>query len=230
MSTVKELVRDNLVRLRKEKGLTQLELSMRINYSDKAISRWETGEVTPDVETLASLAALYDVPISVFFLPPDGTLTKAERRAEKDAVKRARRARKEREKEEKKQRRENPDREAEEPLLSRRIAYLIIELCFLWTAVLCLFFVTNSLSVGGAWCVFVWGVPLSTMILLAFFHTSEHKRVFHIIFGSLFLWSLLAAIYLQIARWTLFPIFFLGLPAQALILLLPALRRGKAKK
>ena len=58
---VKETVKDNLVRLRREHKLTQLELSEKINYSDKAISRWETGEVTPDVETLEQLARLYDV-------------------------------------------------------------------------------------------------------------------------------------------------------------------------
>lgn len=67
MENIREQIRVNLVKLRKEHKLTQLELSERIGYSDKAISRWETGEVCPDVETLNSLAELYEVPISVFF-------------------------------------------------------------------------------------------------------------------------------------------------------------------
>ena len=67
MENIKEIIRDNLVKLRKDHKFTQLELSEKIGYSDKAISRWETGETTPDVETLNSLAELYNVPISFFF-------------------------------------------------------------------------------------------------------------------------------------------------------------------
>ena len=67
MENIKEIVRENLVKLRKERKLTQIELSQKIGYSDKAISRWETGEVTPDVETLNSLAELYNIPIAAFF-------------------------------------------------------------------------------------------------------------------------------------------------------------------
>ena len=67
MENIKEIVRENVVSLRKENKLTQLELSQKIGYSDKAISRWETGETTPDVETLSVLAKLYNVDISYFF-------------------------------------------------------------------------------------------------------------------------------------------------------------------
>lgn len=67
MENIREIVRENLVKLRKERKLTQIELSQKIGYSDKAISRWETGEVTPDIETLYSLAELYGIPIAAFF-------------------------------------------------------------------------------------------------------------------------------------------------------------------
>ena len=67
MANVKETVRANLVKLRKERKMTQMELAEKIGYSDKAISRWETGEVNPDIETLDKLADLYEVDISVFF-------------------------------------------------------------------------------------------------------------------------------------------------------------------
>lgn len=67
MANVKETVRENLVKLRKEHKWTQMELAEKIGYSDKAISRWETGEVNPDIETLDKLAELYEVDISVLF-------------------------------------------------------------------------------------------------------------------------------------------------------------------
>ena len=64
---IKETVRENLIKLRKEHKFTQIELAERIGYSDKAISRWETGEVNPDIETLEKLAELYGIDITVFF-------------------------------------------------------------------------------------------------------------------------------------------------------------------
>ena len=53
----------NLVALRKNAGLTQSELAEKLNYSDKAISKWERGESFPDVETVKRIADLYDVSI-----------------------------------------------------------------------------------------------------------------------------------------------------------------------
>lgn len=38
-----------LSQLRKEKGLTQMQLAQQLNVTDKAISRWETGKNFPDI-------------------------------------------------------------------------------------------------------------------------------------------------------------------------------------
>ena len=38
---LKNRVGANIARLRKSRGLTQAELAERINYSDKAVSKWE---------------------------------------------------------------------------------------------------------------------------------------------------------------------------------------------
>ncbi len=67
MGTLKDIVCKNLISLRKEHNLTQVDLSKKINYSDKAISRWEKGEVTPSLEILESLAEIYKVAPSYFF-------------------------------------------------------------------------------------------------------------------------------------------------------------------
>ena len=53
---LKSRVGANIARLRKARGLTQAELAERINYSDKAVSKWERAESLPDVLTLISLA------------------------------------------------------------------------------------------------------------------------------------------------------------------------------
>lgn len=50
--------------LRKEKKLTQKELAEKINVSDKAISRWETGKGYPDVTSLVSLSEYFDVSVN----------------------------------------------------------------------------------------------------------------------------------------------------------------------
>ena len=61
MKSIREIISTNITKLRKKCGLTQVELSKRINFSDKAVSRWEKGEVLPDVETLQVLAHEFGV-------------------------------------------------------------------------------------------------------------------------------------------------------------------------
>lgn len=53
-----------LSQLRKEKGLTQLQLAEKLNVTDKAISRWETGKNFPDIEIFEDLSKVLDVSIS----------------------------------------------------------------------------------------------------------------------------------------------------------------------
>ncbi len=53
-----------LTQLRKEKGLTQLQLAERLNVTDKAISRWETGKNYPDIEIFESLSQALGVSVS----------------------------------------------------------------------------------------------------------------------------------------------------------------------
>ena len=61
MENVKETIAKNLVELRKSKKITQQELARRLNYSDKAISRWEHAETLPDIETLCRICDIYGV-------------------------------------------------------------------------------------------------------------------------------------------------------------------------
>ena len=50
-----------IYKLRKEKGLTQLQVAKQLNVSDKTISKWERGLGCPDVSLLAGLSKLFEV-------------------------------------------------------------------------------------------------------------------------------------------------------------------------
>ena len=56
---LKAIVAKNLVALRKNAGFTQIELAEKLNYSDKAVSKWERGESLPDIETMKRIADLH---------------------------------------------------------------------------------------------------------------------------------------------------------------------------
>jgi transcriptional regulator with XRE-family HTH domain len=54
-------IAQNLCTLRKKSGLTQLQLAEKINYSDKAISKWEKGACLPSIYVLMTVAEFYGV-------------------------------------------------------------------------------------------------------------------------------------------------------------------------
>lgn len=62
--------------LRKEKGLTQVELGILLNVNDKTVSRWETGKNAPDISMLNDLSEKLDISVK--------ELLNGERNLEKD--------------------------------------------------------------------------------------------------------------------------------------------------
>ena len=58
-----DVMKNNLKRLRKEKGLTQLALQMKTGIEQALLSKFENGERVPPTETLVKLAEFYDVSI-----------------------------------------------------------------------------------------------------------------------------------------------------------------------
>ena len=61
----------NIVSYRKRNGMTQARLAERLNYSDKAVSKWERGESVPDVLTLVQLAELFDISVNDLLQDPN---------------------------------------------------------------------------------------------------------------------------------------------------------------
>ena len=56
--------KDVVTKLRKEKGLTQLELAKKLNITDKAVSKWERGLSYPDITSISALAKALDTDTS----------------------------------------------------------------------------------------------------------------------------------------------------------------------
>ena len=59
-----------IAELRAKSGMSQEELAEKIFVTRRAVSRWETGETTPNTETLKLLSSLFDVSINTLLGSP----------------------------------------------------------------------------------------------------------------------------------------------------------------
>ena len=197
MANVKETVRSNLVRLRKDRKWTQMELAEKIGYSDKAISRWETGEVNPDIETLDKLAELYEVDISVFF----------KEKVEESMLR--------------------PAYEDRGVVGRRIAVWILMVVALWYIGIMIFIYSsTFKMDESRSWLIFIWLLPV-TFLLCSALNTKWGNRPLGIIFASLLCWTLLTAVYLQLLPYNIWRVFLIGIPAQAAIVLLGQLRRQK---
>ncbi len=58
-----EHIKNKLIKLREEKGLTQKEVAKHINISQQGYSAYETGASIPSIDVISSLADFYDLNI-----------------------------------------------------------------------------------------------------------------------------------------------------------------------
>ena len=61
MNTIK--IQEQIVFLRKQKGLTQEELAKALGVTNQAVSKWESGQCCPDIQLLPELAKLFEVTV-----------------------------------------------------------------------------------------------------------------------------------------------------------------------
>lgn len=73
MENINIVIGNNIKELRKIHKLTQNDLAEKLNYSNKAISRWESGEIIPDVMTLNKICDIFQIHITQIF---ESNLTK----------------------------------------------------------------------------------------------------------------------------------------------------------
>lgn len=62
-NSFKLTVAQNIFYLRTQNKMTQLELAQKLNYSDKAISKWERGDGIPDAYVLKKISELFGVTV-----------------------------------------------------------------------------------------------------------------------------------------------------------------------
>lgn len=84
MEDLKAIFAHNLSVLRKKKGWTQLELAERLNYSDKAVSKWERGESLPDVTVLKQMADMFEVTVDYLLVREHETAVPVSKRKKRN--------------------------------------------------------------------------------------------------------------------------------------------------
>lgn len=64
-------LKDTLLALRKTQGLTQDEMAQRLSVTRQAVSRWETGDTAPGIDTLKLIAATFGVSVAQILELPE---------------------------------------------------------------------------------------------------------------------------------------------------------------
>ncbi len=199
---LKSRVGASIARLRREKGMTQAELAERINYSDKAVSKWERAESLPDVLTLISLAeqlrtdlnTLTGLPAVAAPEPAPEPVAEAPIEPEKPVKKR---------------------RSADRGVIQQLSSILV------WVVALFLYMVLDAFGVKNLWLLFVVAVPANAIVLLSLRSAWKLYGLNRILI-SVIMWGFLVVIYLlllllgKVNVWRILP---MGLLGQAAIIL-----------
>ena len=83
---IKQNLARNIASYRKSLNLTQAELALELNYSDKAVSKWERGEAVPEITVLKQLADFYGVSVDTLLDTPKETNVKVIRNIDKRRI------------------------------------------------------------------------------------------------------------------------------------------------
>ena len=190
MEELRKIIGENLAELRKEKKLTQLELADHFNYSDKTVSKWEKGDILPDIETLYQLCEFYGVTLD--YLTHPGSKDEKSDFIKQDNV-----------------------RKRKNNIVSSAMMVTIVWMIFTIVYVFILMREGRSL-----WTLFVWGAPATSLVIVFTNRLYFHKRIAYFIGFSLFVWSLIAAFYLQfLPILNAWPLFLVGIPAEIILIL-----------
>lgn len=190
MEGLKAIIASNIIDLRKSQNLTQVELAQKLNYSDKAISKWERAESVPDVIVLKEIADLFHVSVD-YLLKADHQQDKTADRIVSKHQKRNRLI---------------------IALLSASLVFLIATAVFVFFGLYSVFLSPSS------WIIYIYAIPVACVVLLVF-NAIWGKRQVNFIIITLLIWSILLTVYLSFLSRDIWLIFMIGIPSQVIILL-----------
>ena len=71
---------------RKEKGLTQAQLAEKLNITNRAVSKWETGKSIPDAAIMLDLCKILDISVNELLSGERIAMENYQKRAEENLV------------------------------------------------------------------------------------------------------------------------------------------------
>ena len=196
---LKAILGSNIVSYRKQQGLTQAGLAEKLNYSDKAVSKWERGESIPDVLTLVQVADLFGISVDDLLTDPN-TLPE-----EKSAV-------------------VGKMEKAVERTLKRKadkLSILGLSSLLVWFVALLLFVIISSLGIAKSWLAFFYAVPANAIVLLSLL-SAWHDFRWNKTLVSVIVWGCLLSLYMSLLiflKVNIWKLFLLGIPGQLAIFL-----------
>ncbi len=196
---LKDIIGKNIAVYRKRCGLTQAELADKLNYSDKAVSKWERGESTPDIITLAQLAEQFGITVNELIQDPDalpehtGAVQQAMEKVVEKTLK----------------------RKADKNIILGLSSILV------WFVALFLYVVLSGLELENSWLAFFYAIPANAIVLLSL-RSAWHDFRWNRALISAIMWGALLSIYatlLVLGGINFWKMFLLGIPGQLAILL-----------
>jgi len=205
---LKRQIAGNIAFFRKQAGLTQAELAQRVNYSDKAISKWERAEGLPDVLTLTLLAEALEVSIDrLIYHNPDAPEEAQPQTPEIPETQVPQ---------------EKPRKKPVRTTLSQK-RKIIAALSSLpvWFVALLAYQILSDAHLPGYWVGFLLAVPVNAIVLLSLLSAWRYYRLNQLLI-SVIMWGsliLVFCLFWAFLHWCLPKIFLFGIPGQLAIYL-----------
>ena len=203
MSELREVVAKNITELRQKNKMTQLTLAEKLNYSDKAISKWERGESFPDIFMLKKIADLFEVGVDYLFCEDHSETRKVENAISK-TIKRNR---------------------ILISFLATMLIWLIATVSFVAMGLV------RENPIIPSWILFVYAIPLSAVVTLVFNSIWGKPKLNYLII-TVIVWSILLSVhitYLTVFSVNVWIIYVIGIPSQIIIGLWAGINNPKAK-
>ena len=197
---VKYRIGSNIAAYRKREGLTQVSLAEKLNYSDKAVSKWERGESIPDVLTLMQLADLFGITVNDLVCDPNALPEHSDSKLEKAMTQVSEKALK---------------RKANKNVI-QALSSTLVWFIALFAFVICSTF--DSLEPYSC-LLFFFAVPANAIVLLSL-RSAWHDFRWNKALISIIVWGTLLSIYVTILTvfdYHFWKLFLLGVPGQVAV-------------